>query len=110
MGYLNIARVLIGRPPKVVSKHRDKDGYVWARDPEGFYFKAWNVGVENIENYSISSLKTVRVNVSTRDVPEDVRKALEADGAGFSAEDLARDALEEWSYQKFIPRSKSVFG
>ena len=109
MGYLNVARVGFGFAPKVVSKHRDKEGYVWARDTEGFYFKAWKVGVEDIEEYSMS-LETERVNVRTRDVPGDVKKALEADGAGFSAEDLARDALEKWSYQKFIPRSKSIFG
>ncbi|MBI4163732.1 MAG: hypothetical protein HY512_02625 [Candidatus Aenigmarchaeota archaeon] len=96
MGYLNVARAFIGMPlTRVVSRHMDKDGYVWVRDKENFYFRITSYIEEQcpLDIDGVTSLQHLKTHVPTKNVPENIKLALENDDAGFP-----ETLVERWSY------------
>jgi len=97
MGWLNVARVVFGLSPTVVSRYKDDGGWIWSRDQEGFYFRSKNFGRASRHGRDTVNIYTYRKHVMASDVPSCVRNALEPDGAGFEG-DAVDGFVERWSY------------
>ncbi len=96
MGFWNVARALVGFSPKVVSKHRDSQGYMWSRDPENFYFKSITEWEPIDGNPCDLRGVTYRWHVRAKYVPEEVKEKLQPDGAGFVGETYVDQFVERW--------------